>query len=245
MRLATFSTFALLSCCAVAAAQAPVPSPSPAPSQAAPQDSPSSSPTAAQTPARKVNERPGNAPASTGEPFDGATVERMNSQCVTLDTEAGSIELEMIPEAAPETVRNFLNLAATGMFDTTVFSRVVPGFVVQGGNLSTSSRITPQLAARSRRTIPDEPSYLKHERGVVSMARPDEPNKATTHFFILVADAPFLDHKFAAFARVTRGMEVADQINRAEVNGDKPVKPVVLRRASVSACPPKEARPAH
>jgi peptidyl-prolyl cis-trans isomerase B (cyclophilin B) len=185
---------------------------------------------------KKSNARPSDMPANPAEPFDGATVEKMNAQCVTLETEAGVIEIELLAEAAPETVRNFLNLVATGAFNTTTFSRVVKDFVIQGGNLGTSQNLTPALAQRSRRTIPDEPSAVKHERGIVSMARPETPNGATTNFFILVTDAPFLDGKFAAFGRVKRGMEFVDAINKAPVEGEKPEKPVRVTRALVVSC---------
>jgi peptidyl-prolyl cis-trans isomerase B (cyclophilin B) len=180
--------------------------------------------------------KPTPPPAPAAEPFDKATVEQMAAQCVKLETEAGTIEMKLLPETAPETVRNFLNLAATGAFDTTTFSRVVKDFVIQGGNLSTRETMTPALALRSRRTIPDEPNAVKHTRGIVSMARPDEPNSATTNFFILVKDATYLDGTFAAFARVTKGMEVADAINQAPVEGEKPAAPVRMRRAVVSPC---------
>jgi peptidyl-prolyl cis-trans isomerase B (cyclophilin B) len=129
-----------------------------------------------------------------------------------------------------------LNLAATGALDTTVFSRVVKGFVIQGGNLSTSERWSEQLAERMSRRLPDEPSDLNHVRGIVSMARSDEPNSATTHFFILVGDGSHLDGKFAAFGRVLRGMEVADAINRAPSESEKPEVPVRIKGATVAAC---------
>lgn len=193
-----------------------------------------------QQPTKKANSRPAAAaPAKTvsTEPFEKATVEKMAEQCVKLETEAGIIELALLPESAPETVRNFLNLAAAGAFDTTTFSRVVPGFVVQGGNLSTREKTTPELDQRSRRTIVDEPNSIKHERGVVSMARSETPNSATTHFFILVGDARHLDGTFAAFGRVISGMEIVDNINKMRVEGDKPTNPVRLSRVKVSPCP--------
>jgi peptidyl-prolyl cis-trans isomerase B (cyclophilin B) len=187
----------------------------------------------------KANTRPTPAAsASKPEPFDKADVAKMASQCVTLDTQAGVIELEMFPESAPESVRNFLNLTATGLFDGTAFDRVVPGFVVQGGNMWSreGGKVSREIGERARRTIPDEPSKILHERGIVSMARPDEPNKATTDFFILVAAAPYLDGKFAAFGRVTKGMEVVDAMNKAPVTDEKPEKPVRLRKASITPC---------
>lgn len=186
---------------------------------------------------QKANARPEASAAPTPEPFDKATAEQMSKQCVTLQTAEGAVEIEMLAEAAPETVRNFLNLAATGAFDTTTFSRVVRGFVVQGGNLSTREALTVELLKRARRTVPDEPNAVKHTRGVVSMARGDEPNSATTHFFILVGEGGHLDGVFAAFGRVRAGMDVADRIAAAPLDGDKPEKPVRLTRAVVAPCP--------
>jgi peptidyl-prolyl cis-trans isomerase B (cyclophilin B) len=186
-------------------------------------------------PAKKANARTATeAPAA--EPFDGASVEKMASQCVTLETELGAIEIAFMPEAAPEAVRNFLNLSATGALDTTTFSRTVKGFVIQGGNLSTSQKWSEQLAKRMTRTLPDEPGLIKHVRGIVSMARTDEPNSATTHFFILVGPGQHLDGKFSAFGTVTKGIEVADAINEAPAEGEKPEKPVRINRAVVAAC---------
>jgi peptidyl-prolyl cis-trans isomerase B (cyclophilin B) len=194
------------------------------------------------TEVKKSNERPATSAAAKLEPFDGAAVEKMAAQCVTLETEAGIIEIEMLAEAAPETVRNFLNLAATGTLDTTTFSRVVKDFVVQGGNLATSQKWGAELSQRARRTIPDEPNYVKHVRGIVSMARPAKPNSATTNFFILVGDAPHLDNQFAAFGRVVRGMEIVDAMNKATLGGERgetPEKPVRITRASVKECAKK------
>lgn len=185
---------------------------------------------------KKSNARPVDAQTPASEPFDGATVEKMAGQCVKLETEVGVIEMEMLAEVAPETVRNFLNLAATGAFDTTTFSRIVKDFVIQGGNLSTGQKWSFEVAKRAAHKIPDEPSYVKHVRGIVSMARPDEPNSATTHFFILVGDAAQLDGKFSAFGRVTSGMDVVDAINKAPVEGEKPTKPVHITRAVVEQC---------
>lgn len=199
--------------------------------QSTPTPSPSKEPV-------KPNARPTPPVDIKPEPFDKADVKTMAAQCVTLDTEAGAITMEMFPESAPESVRNFLNLVATGLFDTTTFSRVVPGFVIQGGNIWSreGGKVTREIGARARRTIPDEPNKILHERGIVSMARPDEPNQAKTDFFILVASAPYLDGKFAAFGRVTSGMDVVDAINKAPVTEEKPVKPVRIKKATLFAC---------
>jgi len=198
---------------------------------------------AAQNPApsaetmKKANARPTETAQTKSDPFDGASIEKMSGQCVSLQTEQGAIVIEMLPGKAPETVRSFLNLAAAGALDSTTFSRTVPGFVIQGGNLSTSEKWSAELAERTKKHLPDEPSDLKHVRGIVSMARSDEPNSATTHFFILVGDGPHLDGKFAAFGRVIRGIEVADAINRAPSENEKPNVPVRITRAEVAACP--------
>ncbi|MFN2576802.1 MAG: peptidylprolyl isomerase [Pyrinomonadaceae bacterium] len=185
---------------------------------------------------KKANSRPPASAQPKADPFDGASIEKMTGQCVTLETEQGAIVIEMLPAKAAESARNFLNLAITGALETTTFSRVVPGFVIQGGNLSTSEKWSAQLATRAQKHLPDEPSDLKHVRGVVSMARGAEPGTATTHFFILVGDGPHLDGKFSAFGRVRSGLEVADAINRAPSDNEKPQVPVRITRTEVTPC---------
>jgi len=199
----------------------------------------------AQQEPKKINARPEPAQSKVtatakSEPFDKADIKTMAGKCVRLETEAGNIELELYPEQAPETVRNFLNLTALGLYDTTTFSRVVPDFVIQGGNLATrEGGLSAEIGLRSRRTIPDEPNKIPHDRGVLSMARSDEPHSASTHFFILVSVAPDLDGKFSAFGRVTKGIEVVDAINKAPVVAERPDKPVRIRKAIVFDCPPQ------
>jgi cyclophilin family peptidyl-prolyl cis-trans isomerase len=185
---------------------------------------------------KKINNRNAAANVPAPDPFEGASVEKMAAQCVRLETEAGVIEMEMLPETAPESVRNFLNLAATGAFDNTTFHRTVKGFVIQGGSLVSKQSPTPEIAKRMTRTVPDEPNPVKHVRGIVSLARSEKPNSATSGFFILVGDAPHLDGTFAAFGRVTHGMEVVDAINNAPAEGEKPAKPVQLKHAVLAPC---------
>ncbi len=184
-------------------------------------------------PEKKINQRPETTPA---EPFDQASIEVMGKQCVRLETGVGIIDIELFPESAPETVRNFLNLVAGKIYDSTKFTRVVPDFVVQGGNIGSREIKTFEMLQRARRTIPDEPNLIKHERGIVSMARPDTPNGATSHFFILVGESRHLDGTFAAFGRVTSGMEFVEKMNKMPVEGDKPVNPVSLNRALIIKC---------
>ena len=185
---------------------------------------------------KKANQRPAAIPKSIVEPFEKATAAEMAAQCVKFETNSGAIEMEMYPESAPESVRGFLNLAASGALDTTTFSRIVPNFIIQGGDLFTSQKMTAELDKRARRLLPDEPSQIKHERGIVSMARADEPNSASTHFFILLSEARTLDGKFAAFGRVIKGIETVEAINKMPVEGEKPTKPVKINRAVVAPC---------
>ena len=208
--------------CAAAVAQDSTPNPQPKPTPSAD--------------IKKTNERPSD--TVRPEPFDKADVKAMASQCVKLDTEAGVIEIELFPESAPETARNFLNLVVSGLYDTTTFGRVVPGFVVQGGNIwSRDGGVNFAMGTRARRTIRDEPNKILHERGILSMARGDEPNSATTNFFILVDSASYLDGKFAAFGRVIKGMDVVDAINKAPMTDEKPEKPVRIKKATANPCP--------
>ncbi|HEY0082860.1 MAG TPA: peptidylprolyl isomerase [Pyrinomonadaceae bacterium] len=239
------SSFALFSAVLILASSAPAQkiNSRPAP-RTAPKKDATPAPQVNPTPTPAVAPTPTPAPTPAPEPFDGATVERMAAQCVRLETEAGTVEMKMLPEVAPETVRNFLNLVATGAYDTTTFSRVVRNFVIQGGNLSTRETTTAAHVSRSRRTVRDEPNLVKHVRGVVSMARTDRPNSATTNFFILVGNASHLDGTFAAFGRVTKGMDVVDAINKAALEGETPLTPVRIGSAVVFACDATAAPPA-
>lgn len=188
-------------------------------------------------PEKKANSRPA-APTKAAPvvPFEKATVEEMAKQCVKFETPAGAIEFEMYPESAPESVRGFLNMVASGALDTTTFSRVVPGFVIQGGDLYTREKMTPEFQKRATKMLPDEPSQIKHERGILSMARSDAPNSASTHFFVLLRDSRSLDGTFAAFGRVINGMETVEAINKMPVLNEKPDKPVKITRATVAPC---------
>ncbi len=186
---------------------------------------------------KKTNSRPTQSTLKiVVETFEKADVKTMSEQCVTLETEAGNIEIEMFPESAPESVRNFLNLAATKALDTTTFNRVVPNFVIQGGDLSTNEKWNLELSKRASQNVIDEPNQIKHERGIVSMARAAEPNSATTNFFILMSEAKHLDGSFAAFGRVIKGLEIAEAINKMPVENEKPTKPVKIKRAVVTLC---------
>jgi peptidyl-prolyl cis-trans isomerase B (cyclophilin B) len=192
-------------------------------------------------PVVKKNQRPAikTSKMVVTEPFEKATVAEMAEQCVRLETETGNIELEFFPETSPETVRNFLNLSAKGFYDTTTFSRIVADFVIQGGSNSTRLKQTAAFNLRSQKKLLDEPSSIKHEAGIISMARTNSPDSATTQFFILLSTAGNLDGSFSAFGRVTSGMEIVEIINKAKVEDEKPIKPIIIMKAIVFKCSKK------
>jgi peptidyl-prolyl cis-trans isomerase B (cyclophilin B) len=132
-----------------------------------------------------------------------------------VETRHGEMEIEFLPDKAPGHVKNFLDLARKGFYDGTAFHRVIPGFMIQGGDPNTKDR----NASRDHHgtggpgyTIKAEFNDVAHKRGVVSMARSNDPHSAGSQFFICVKDSPFLDRQYTAFGRVVRGMEVADKI---------------------------------
>lgn len=154
---------------------------------------------------------------------------------VTLKTTLGTLRIEMHPEWAPETVRNFLTLAQTGWYNGTSFHRVVKGFVAQGGSDDSRSAHPDEVPGEQwvhalKGEFRDD---VKHERGIVSMARADDPDSATTSFFLVLGAAAHLDGKYAAFGKVIDGMEVLDAFDKLEVNGETPAQRIELISATV------------
>jgi peptidyl-prolyl cis-trans isomerase B (cyclophilin B) len=132
-----------------------------------------------------------------------------------LQTRLGEIEIELFPDKAPGHVKNFLDLARKGFYDGTTFHRVIPGFMIQGGDPNTKD---PKRSRNDHgtggpgHTIKAEFNDTSHKRGIVSMARSQDPNSAGSQFFIVVKDSPYLDRNYTAFGQVVRGIEVADKI---------------------------------
>jgi peptidyl-prolyl cis-trans isomerase B (cyclophilin B) len=184
---------------------------------------------------RKVTIR--EKPAPVPEPFVSASAEEMARQRVVLETSLGNITVELFPDRAPTHVRQFLRLAASGVYDGTSFHRVVPGFVIQGGYLQTRQGPLDERQQGYVRTLEPEFNATKHERGILSMARGAEAASATTSFFIVLAPADSLDGKYTAFGRVVAGMDVIDKIEVAERNGEAPVTRIDVIRASVTPAP--------
>jgi len=138
-----------------------------------------------------------------------------------IETNFGKISFKLMPELAPETVRNFEKLAKEGFYNGTLFHRVIPGFMIQGGdpNTKTDTKSSWGMGGPGY-NINAEFSSRSHLRGIVSMARSQDPNSAGSQFFIVTADSTFLDRQYTVFAEVVEGMDVADKIVNLERDGN-------------------------
>jgi len=145
--------------------------------------------------------------------FSPEEVKKMSEQQAIIHTKLGDITLKFFPDVAPNHVNNFIELAKKGFYNGTIFHRVVPKFVIQGGdpNSKNPDRSKHGMGGPGY-TVKAEFSKKPHKRGTLSMARSAHPDSAGSQFFICVADAPFLDGKYTVFGEVVKGMEVADKI---------------------------------
>ncbi len=154
---------------------------------------------------------------------------------VTIEMENGGVmKAELYPEIAPNTVNNFISLIQKGFYDGVIFHRVIPGFMIQGGDPQGTGMGGPGYEIKGEFTGNGFRNDLKHSRGVLSMARTMIPDSAGSQFFIMVADAPHLDGQYASFGKVIEGMEVADQIvsTRRDWN-DKPRQKQMMKKVTV------------
>lgn len=171
--------------------------------------------------------------------YDLDTVDLTTLEAV-LETDKGTMVLSFRPDLAPGHVRNFLDLAQKGFYDGTAFHRIIRGFMIQGGcpNTKEGASGTPGTGGPGHR-VEAEFNEIHHERGVVSMARAQDPNSAGSQFFLVHGDAGFLDRQYTAFGNVVEGLDVLDEIASAEVehgqSGEEssPVERVGLHRVSV------------
>ena len=146
----------------------------------------------------------------------------------------GIMKGELYPEIAPETVKNFEELANKGFYEGLIFHRVIPGFMIQGGCPRGNGTGGPGYTIKGEFTANGFKNDLKHTRGVLSMARTMDPNSAGSQFFVMVEDAPHLDGQYAAFGKVTEGMDTADYIvSRRRDWNDRPLEPQVIRDIEV------------
>lgn len=144
------------------------------------------------------------------------------------------IKIELYPNIAPNTVSNFITLAESGFYNGVIFHRVIPGFMIQGGDPNGDGTGGPDYHIKGEFTSNGFENQLKHERGIISMARTQAPDTAGSQFFIMVADADSLDGEYAAFGKVTEGMDVVDNIVNAQRDQqDKPLKEQKMKQITI------------
>ena len=148
--------------------------------------------------------------------------------------DGGKIVCELLPETAPESVRNFVSLAGKGFYDGLIFHRVIPGFMIQGGCPHGTGMGGPGYCIKGEFTENGFKNDLSHKRGVLSMARAQHPDSAGSQFFIMHADSEYLDGQYAAFGRVTEGMDVVDKIAGVKTDyNDRPLKEQRIKSITV------------
>ena len=151
----------------------------------------------------------------------------------TIETSLGSLTVEFWPDVAPLHVKNFLDLARSGFYENVIFHRLIPGFMIQGGDptgTGTGSNGNVRLKAEFNKR-----ADRKHTRGVLSMARSNDPNSASCQFFIMHQDSPHLDGQYSAFGKVTSGIEVVDKIVALPKGpGDRPTNPPKILKITVN-----------
>ena len=172
-------------------------------------------------------------PAARPDPFSTETPAELSRHRVQLDTTFGPITVELFPDKAPNHVRQFLRLVASGAYDGTAFHRIVPFFVIQGGFLPTRKLPLDEQQQRFVRKLAPEFNDTPHELGVLSMARGDDPASADTSFFIVLDRAPQLDQKYTAFGRVVSGLEIVTKMSGAILDGETPRTRLEVVRATV------------
>ena len=159
----------------------------------------------------------------------------MANPIVTFEMQdGGKIVAELYPDIAPQSVYNFIALANAGYYDGLIFHRVIPGFMIQGGDPEGTGMGGPGYRIKGEFTANRFQNDLKHTKGVISMARSGHPDSAGSQFFIMVDDAPHLDGQYASFGKVIEGIEVADQIVSVATNySDRPLEEQRMRSVTV------------
>ncbi len=179
--------------------------------------------------------RGGDTNNDTGETINGANLGKNSNPVATLEMESGGlIKVELDPVNAPNTVKNFIELAEAGYYDGLTFHRVIPDFMIQGGCPEGTGQGGPGYSIRGEFAENGHTNELLHERGVISMARSRLPDTAGSQFFITVADRPHLDGEYAAFGTVIEGMDEVDRIVAVPTDqADKPLEEVRIRQIRV------------
>jgi peptidyl-prolyl cis-trans isomerase B (cyclophilin B) len=151
---------------------------------------------------------------STADATTSSQAEAPKGPRAIIKTKFGDIEIKFYPDVAPKHVENFIKLAKSGFYNGTIFHRVIPGFMIQGGDPNTKDSLKKDIYGQGGPgyTVKAEFSDIPHKRGIVSMARAADPDSAGSQFFIVVEDSRFLDRKYSVFGEVTKGIGVADKI---------------------------------
>ena len=159
----------------------------------------------------------------------------MANPIATIEMEnGGTIVCELYPDIAPESVRNFISLAGKGFYDGLIFHRVISGFMIQGGCPQGTGMGGPGYCIKGEFKLNGVKNNLSHKRGILSMARAQSPNSAGSQFFIMHADGEFLDGQYAAFGKVTSGMDVVDEIAATKTNSqDRPLSEQKIKSITV------------
>lgn len=174
--------------------------------------------------------------AQTGAgPAERTPSETASHPVVTIEMQDGGvIKAELYPEVAPNTVNNFISLINKGFYNGLIFHRVIPGFMIQGGDPDGTGSGGPGYSIKGEFASNGFPNGLKHTRGVLSMARTQAPDSAGSQFFIMTDEASHLDGDYAAFGKVTEGLDVVDAIaGLPRDSNDRPVNPPVIRKMTV------------
>lgn len=162
-------------------------------------------------------------------------LKKMQNPVVTIKmADGGEIKIELYPEIAPNTVNNFISLVKKGFYNKTIFHRVIPSFMIQGGDPEGTGMGGPGYSIKGEFTSNGFKNDLKHARGVISMARAMNPNSAGSQFFIMHQNSPHLDGQYAPFGKVIEGLEVVDKIAATQTGPmDRPVAPQVMEEVTV------------
>ena len=174
------------------------------------------------------------------------TMSDYQNKVAEIHTSAGEIDIRFFPEVAQNHVKNFIDLAQKGFYNGTKFHRVIPGFMVQGGDPNTKSPdVNTWGTGGSGTHLKAEFNAIPHKRGIVSMARAQDPNSASSQFFIVVKDSNFLDRQYTVFGQVTKGMDVADKVvNAPRGANDRPNSPTTIERIVIREARADEKGPA-
>ena len=159
----------------------------------------------------------------------------MKNPIVTIEMENNDIiKVELYPEVAPNTVRNFISLVESGFYDGTIFHRVIPGFMIQGGDPTGTGMGGPDYSIKGEFSGNGIKNDLKHSKGVLSMARSQHPDSAGSQFFLMVANSPHLDGQYASFGMVIEGIEHTDKVVATVTDhADKPVQEQKMKKLTV------------